>query len=225
MEKIRLERHAEHQRYFLSDGTQVSGASTISKMGDSPEGLIWWAWDLGIKGKDYRKARDSAADTGHISHFRAMCHLIGAEPDLREYSEDEIKASDPSFEKVLDFWDREKLTMVKVEEQLVHEELRFGGTLDVRARDEDGRNVLIDWKSAKKKVYDSMKYQVGGYELLSNRAHPDAIIQRRAIIRIPKERDDKLGVHWIPETKAVHNMRVFEAQVNLYNIMNEGKRK
>src|SRR4051812_10687344 len=124
--KIRLERNAEHQRYYLKDGTQVTGASSIAKMGDSPDGLIYWAWSLGKEGKDYRKERDKFADIGSLVHFRVDCYLKQAEPDLREFTEEEISLSDPGFDKFLEFWTRENLELVSVEEQLVHEELRFG---------------------------------------------------------------------------------------------------
>jgi hypothetical protein len=217
----RLERESEHQRYYLSSGVQVSGASSIAKMGDSPEGIIYWAWGMGMKGQDYRKYRESTADTGHIAHFLVDCHLEGALPDLREFTEEEIALAQPSFNKFLAFLGREKLTMLSKEEQLVHEELKFGGTLDLRAVDEYGRNTLIDWKSSKK-LYNSHKWQLGGYELLSNANHEDKI-ERRAIVRIGRDADDSFHVHWIPQEKAERNMGIFEAQVKLYNLINESK--
>lgn len=220
---VRLERNADHQRYYLSDGTQVSGASSISKMGDSPDGLIWWAWDQGRQGLDYRQTRDAAADAGTIAHFLANCYLFGAEADLREFTEEEIALAMPSYDKFVDFWTKEKLTVVSCEEQLVHEELKYGGTIDVRAVDECGKNVLLDWKSSKKKVYDSHKWQLAGYELLSNFNHPESVIHRRAIIRIGRDPKDTFHAHWIPDSKAKQHMRIFEAQVALYNIINEDK--
>jgi hypothetical protein len=69
MNKVKLVRNAPHQKYFLSDGTQVPGGSTICKIGDDPSALIHWAWKLGSEGKDYRKERDKAADIGTIAHF------------------------------------------------------------------------------------------------------------------------------------------------------------
>lgn len=219
---IRLERNSEHQRYYLSNGVQVSGCSSIAKMGDSYEGIIYWAWDLGMKGINYKGVRDAAADSGQIAHFRADCFLKGAEPDLREFTDEEIAKSDPSYEKFLNFWEREKLTLVSQEEQLVHDKLKFGGTLDLRAKDENGKNVLLDWKTSKK-VYNGHKWQLGGYELLCNFNHPEEKIDRRGIIRIGREKDDVFHPHWITQGKSEGYMRIFEAQVNLYNIINESK--
>lgn len=214
--KIRLERNAEHQRYYLSDGRQVSGASSIAKMGDSYEGIIHWAWKLGIQGEDYRKVRDKAADAGAIGHFMVDCYLKEAEPDLREFTDEEIESAMPIFDKFIDFWGKEGLTILGVEEQLIHEELEYGGTLDLRAKDEDELMVLIDWKSSKQ-VYNSHKWQLGGYELLSNYNYPDQPIQRRAIIRTGRDADDVFHAHWIPQEKAEKYMRVFTKQVALYN--------
>lgn len=218
--KIRLERNAEHQRYYLKNGKQVSGASTISKMGDSYEGIVYWAWKLGTQGKDYKKERDSFADTGTIVHFLVNCYLLGAEPDLREFTDEEIDLAMPGFEKFLDFWGKEGLTALAVEEQLVHNKLKYGGTLDLRAVDEYGKFVLCDWKSSKK-LYNSHVWQLGGYELLSNYNHPDQIIDRRAIIRTGRDKNDVFHAHWIPQHKAERNMEIFKHQVKLYNVLNE----
>lgn len=219
---VRLERNAEHQHYYLKNGVEVSGASGIAKLGDTVEGIIWWAWDLGMKGVDYKKVRNSAADSGQIAHFLADCFLKNVEPDLREFTEKEIELAQPSYEKFLNFWEREKLTMLSVEEQLVHEDLKFGGTIDLRALNEYGEYVLIDWKSSKR-LYNGHKWQLGGYELLSNFNHPEQKIQKRAIIRIGRDKDDTFHTHWIPQAKAEFHMRVFAAQVNLLNIINEPK--
>lgn len=225
--RIRLERNSDHQRYYLKDGTQVSGASSIAKLGDSPEGLIHWSWKLGMEGRDYKKVRDSAADSGTIAHFMSGCYLVNSDPDLREFTEAEISLAKPSYDKFLDFWQREQLIFIAQEEQLVHETLRFGGTIDLRARDEHGQHVLIDWKSSKA-LYDRHRRQIGGYELLANFNYPLDPIQRRAIVRIGRDPSDSFHVLWITDEKAKNNMRIFEAQANLYNVIADtkyGKRK
>lgn len=220
---IRLERDAEHQRYFLSDGTQVSGASSIAKMGDSIEGIIYWAWKLGMEGKDYKKVRDSAADSGQIAHFMADCFLKNADPDLREFTEEEIAAAQPSYDKFLDFWSRERLTMVAQEKQMVHEVMRFGGTVDLVALDENGYRVLIDWKTSKA-VYNGHKWQLAGYELLWNHNFPLTPIQRRAIIRIGRNADDRFHTHWISDDKSYWHKKVFSAQTVLFNTIKEAQK-
>ena len=72
---VKLQKLRSHQKYLLKDGTQVPGASTIAKLGDDGSSLIHWAWDLGNRGIDYRKARDQAADIGTIAHFLIECFL------------------------------------------------------------------------------------------------------------------------------------------------------
>lgn len=218
MAKKRLERNAEHQRYYLSDGTQVSGASRIAKIGDSSEGIIYWAWDMGMKGIDYRKARDGFADVGHITHFMVDCFLSGDEADLREFTQEEIEVAEPCFEKFLDFWTKEDLTVLGIEEQLVHEELRYGGTLDLRAHDAEGRIVLIDWKSSKR-LYNSHKWQLGGYELLANEHYPTAKVERRAIIRTTRDPKDRFHAHWFNQDAADKAMEMFASQASHFDTM------
>ena len=54
--------------YRSKDGVRVPSVTTINKIGQPAEGLIAWAWQLGIDGLDYRQVRDDAAKAGEIGH-------------------------------------------------------------------------------------------------------------------------------------------------------------
>ncbi len=219
--RVRLERGKAHQKYFLKDGTQVSGASGISKLGDSIEGLLYYNWKEGKEGRAYRQSVQSAADSGTIAHFMVDCHLAGNEPDLREFEQYEIDRATNSFNRFLEFWDREKLSPLFIEKQLVSEVHRYGGTLDLVARDEDGKKVLLEWKSPKA-IYNSHRWQVAAYEILENE-NSDKPLDRRAIVRIGREPTDALQVHWITQEQSEQHRKVFLAQLNLFHTLRENK--
>ena len=56
-----------HTVYKTQDGEKVPSVTTVLNVLAKPA-LIYWAWDLGIKGIDYRKYRDDKADIGTLVH-------------------------------------------------------------------------------------------------------------------------------------------------------------
>jgi len=210
---VKLEKYRSHQKYILKDGTQVPGASTIAKIGDDGSSLIHWAWDLGNRGIDYRKARDQAADIGTICHFLIECFLHGHEADLSDFSAADIEKANIAYANFRKWWDEEGLTIIEPEVQLVSEEYCFGGTIDAPSRDKDGRIVLLDWKTSKG-IWPAHKFQLAAYEKLWNENRPDMQVQRRGIVRIGKESPDDFEVAWL--FSAEPEWKVFKARLDLY---------
>lgn len=210
---VKLEKTRSHQKYLLKDGSQVPGASTIAKIGDDGSSLIHWAWDLGNRGIDYRKARDQAADIGTIAHFLIECFLHGHEADLSEYSQADIERAQVAFRNFKVWWDHEGLTVIEPEVQLVSEQWLFGGTIDAPSRDKDGKIVLLDWKTSKG-IYPAHKFQLAAYEKLWNENRPDMQVQRRGIVRIGKDSADDFEVAWMFSSEP--EWKVFQKRLELY---------
>lgn len=221
MEKVKLERHKEHQKYLLVDGTQVPGGSTICKLGDDPGALIHWAWNLGREGKDYRKERDKAADIGTIAHFLIECFLNGQAADLSDYDQVDIDKALLCYNKFVDWWEGENLTKVATESQLVHHALRYGGTIDLIAQRTNGDVVLIDFKTSKK-ISDSYWRQCAGYAGLWNQDKDECeCIKAYAIVRIGKQEEGDFEVVWREDLSKEWN--VFQRQVDLYWALKDAK--
>lgn len=181
-------RHTPHQKYYLSDGRQVVGASTPCKLGDDTGGLIHWAWKLGKEGKDYRTERDSAANIGTVCHAMIEAWLKQEELDYSDFfSEDseEAKKARKGFDKFRIWWDENKFTFLFSELPLVSEAYEYGGTLDIIALDGDQRRTLIDIK-ATNSIREAHYRQLSAYEHLNNENFPDEWIERRAIARVGK---------------------------------------
>ena len=60
-----------HQRYKTKDGVIVPGVTTILSILAKPA-LIYWSWNLGMQGIDYRKVSDKAKDIGTLTHYNRM---------------------------------------------------------------------------------------------------------------------------------------------------------
>lgn len=210
---VRLEKARAHQKYILADGTQVVGASTIAKIGDDQSNLIHWAWNLGNKNQDYRKVRDKAADIGTITHFAIECFFHGWEPDLSEFAPADIEKATIAFENFLSFWEEQELTVLEPEVQLVSEKHLFGGTIDAPSVDKQGRVVMLDWKTSSG-IYLSQKLQLAAYERLWNENRPDQKVQRRAVVRIGKEKSNDHSIEWMFSSD--NEWELFEARLKLH---------
>jgi hypothetical protein len=228
MEKVKLEKGKPHQKYITADGTEVPGGSTICKLGDDPGALIHWAWNLGREGKDYRAERDKAADIGTIAHFMCEAFLNGFVCDLSDYSQEDIDRALICYNKFVDWWEAEGLTKVATESQLVHNESRYGGTIDLVARDKEGRLCLIDLKTSKR-ISDGYVRQIAGYTELWNfnategRFEQGEEIQRWCIVRIGKQDEGDFEVVWYDENRIFFAMQTFAKQVELYWAIKEEK--
>ena len=232
MEKTKLVRNAPHQKYHLADGTQVPGGSTICKIGDDAGALIHWAWNLGREGKDYRKERDKAADIGTIAHFLIEAFLNGFVADLSDYGQDDIDKALGCYNKFVDWWDEQNLQKIATEIQLVHNAVRYGGTIDLIAKRPSGDHVLIDFKTSKK-ISESYWRQCAGYAQLWNANNLDAVfhenggghypkwIKSHAIVRIGKQEEGDFEVVWKDDLSK--EWYVFQKQVELYWAMQAAK--
>jgi hypothetical protein len=210
---VKLQRLRSHQKYLLKDGSQVPGASTICKIGDDQSNLITWAWNLGNAGQDFRKVRDKAADIGTICHFLIECHFHGWVPDLSEYAPEDVVRATIAFGNFKTFWDEQELTVLEPEVQLVSEEHMFGGTIDAPSVDKQGRIVLLDWKTSSG-IYLSQKLQLAAYERLWNENRKDQVVQRRAVVRIGKDRADDHSIEWM--FSSAPEWEYFKARLDLY---------
>lgn len=212
----RLERHRTHVKYITSEGQSVVGASTIAGINKPISPLMWWAWKLGKEGKDFKKEMNQAADYGTIAHFMIECHITGDDPDLSEFSEDEIEIADVAYKKFLQFWEDNKFEVVEHELPLVSQVHGFGGTMDLVARNSKGEIILFDYKTSKA-IYESHRYQIAGYFQLWNENRPELPIDRAVIVRVGRSPKDPFELYWIPPSRMPDYWDCFAARLSVYN--------
>ena len=157
---------AYHAPYRLAGGAIVPGVTTVLSGLDKGEGLTYWAWDLGRQGLDYREVRDAAARVGTIAHRLIAAHLKGEAPGYQHSpcSPEELQKASRCLRKYL-AWEKEHpLSPVMIEEPLVSELFKYGGTPDLLA-EINGEFVLIDFKTGGR-IYDGYYLQVAAYRKL-----------------------------------------------------------
>ena len=207
-----------HTQYYLSDGAKVPSVTTIIGVLNKPA-LLHWAWQMGIDGKDYRTVRDEAADVGTLAHYLILCHLKGMEPNVSAYSLENQKKAANSMAKFLDWESKHKLEPILLEEYLVSEVCRFGGTVDCYGKVDD-ELILLDFKTSKA-IYTDMFYQLAAYEhLLVENGHT---VKGAKILRIGRSEEE--GFEERSMRDLTNHWEVFLSCLNIYELTKQIKKE
>lgn len=209
-------KYKAHTRYTLKDGTVVPGATTVLGELNKPA-LVVWANRLGLQGIDSTRYRDEMAEVGTLAHYLILCHFRNEKPDLGDYTANQIDAAENALIKYYD-WEKAHIIEPKIIEQpLISEVYKFGGTADFIGLI-DGAPGLLDFKTGSG-IYEEMFYQLGAYNILLQEAGHK--VENFRILRIG--RDDKEGF----EERVIHNVdlqtEVFKHCLSIYWLKKEIK--
>lgn len=214
-----LDPDKDKNEYYLKNGGQVFGASTIAGVDKPVHFLMGWVAKMAKEGKDYKSVNKDATLGGTIAHFLIECYLKQDCPDLSIVEKLElpnvaeiITMGRNAFDKFVEAWKKTELTFVAGELELVSERSCFGGKLDIVARDTQLRLCLIDIKTSKS-IYESHRYQLSGYQALWDELHTEPI-RRRAIFRHGrKSSKTDSELKWFTDDEMARSYRVFLAQL------------
>ena len=206
--KLTLDFTASHTVYKNAMNHRVPGVTTVLGILNKPA-LLKWAWQCGKDGLELERTRQVAADVGTVAHALCEAHLRGMELERGNIAPSVLVKAETSFLRFLDWWDKERLTVLHSELQMVSERWQCGGTLDVLAQREDGRRVLVDLKTSKG-IYDEMLIQVATYAAMYEETHGKAV-DECFIVRIGKEDADDLEVRTV--SKREERVAAFAALV------------
>jgi len=161
------------------------------------------------KGPFAELKRDNAADLGTVVHARVEGFLRGdmLEPD--GIPDDIYDASEYAYLRFVNWWISNQFTIVESEKKMICEDfdmcynfdLRYGGTADIIARDQNGRLTLIDLKTSNKSrfwPYPEIFAQVAAYAKAYWLSEDDHI-ERILIVRIGKDIKDEVQVVEVSE--------------------------
>ena len=202
-----------HQRYFLKNGDEVRGASSIAKVDDDNTRLIAWANKLGLDGINWRKKRDAHADAGSVGHFLIQCHFQRLIPNFKKVSQEAIEAGQEVYQKFMDWWTDNDLTWVMSEVELVSEIYGYGGTIDLVAKDHRDRIWVIDVKTGKGLYFSNMT-QIAGLGQLWNENHQPPVF-KHVLARLPRDPND--SIEEFPVRNAEACFKTFLAQLAYTN--------
>jgi len=205
-----------HVRYRDSSGNIVPGVTTIVGLLAKPQ-LIVWANRLGLQGIDSTRYTDAMADIGTLAHYLIMCHLKGEDADTSDYSPNQVEAANNCFASYL-AWEKNHTLVPKiVEEPLVSDELRVGGTPDLYCILDDVP-TLIDFKTGKA-LYSDSSHQVAGYKaILEEKGNP---VEQCRIIRIGRDEGEGFEEKIIRNTNI--DFAIFSCCLSIYHLQKQSR--
>lgn len=185
--------------YFLKDGvTRVPSVTTVLGRFKEAGGLMYWAWDCGMKGLDYRKVRDDAADAGTFAHA-AVDDWVHKRPVTFEGDPALCAKARTAFEGFLEWANQTQLVVTHTEMPLVSERYKFGGTFDAILV--KGKRSMGDWKSSNA-IYAEYLAQIAAYGILWEENFPNEPIDGGYhLLRFDKTYGD-FHQHWWNELEA-----------------------
>jgi len=212
-----------HIRYKDSKGNICPGVTTITGILAKPA-LIHWSWKLGIQGIDYRKFRDEKADAGTLGHIFIMNYLKGLKTDTSEYSRKVINMAENSFLSFLEWEKGHKLEPILVEEPLVSEDCKYGGTPDYFGLVNDVPE-LIDFKTGSG-IYDEYFIQISAYKnLIIDSSEADTLPKNCRILLIPRSEDESFEERLISRRELNIGWDIFKHCLSVYNLRKEWKKQ
>jgi hypothetical protein len=181
--------------YRLKDGTRVPGASTIAGVVKDYGGLLWWAWDQGRQGLDYKVTAEQAATAGSLVHAAVEEFTHGREPSWAG-PPDLVAKAQRGYGAFLEWTRQTRLKVEQSEVSLVSEVHKYGGTFDSILIGD--KRVMADYKTSAA-VYPEHLLQVVAYARLWEEHHPDQPITGGFyILRFSRDYGD-FAANWYAE--------------------------
>lgn len=176
----------KYPEYYTADGTKVKGVTTILKnVGWGNDALMYWAWQEGKYGRNYKDASQNACGIGNFAHYLCECFIKNIEPDTKKMPRDMLEQANNSCNSFKNFLNMNKLKITDTEIGIVSEKMHYGGTIDCIAVDPDQRLHMIDIKTSNG-MYGKYLLQLAAYGYLYKEKF-EKKIHNYHIIRISKQ--------------------------------------
>lgn len=213
-----MQKTKAHQRYKTSNGEPCVGVTTVLSVMNKPS-LIAWANRLGLDGYDVNKYVDALANIGTLIHFLVECDIKNIQPDLNDYTPNEVKTAQTSFLKWKEWRSRNSFELIASELQIVSDELKVGGTCDIYAI-VNGKKTVLDIKTSKA-CYSEQRTQVVAYKKLLEENGTIQVEDCR-IIRIGRDENEGfddilIGGHNLHWERFLACLKLYRANKNIEN--------
>ena len=208
-----------HTAYKLKNGKRVKGVTTIlSNLGWNKNVLVAWARRTALAGDDPDAVLKEAGANGTLAHYLCECDIKGEEPELDDYSAEQIEKAENAF---LGYLEWKKMTKPKyeaIELKMVSEKYKVGGTADFVARINNSL-VLGDIKTSKG-IYPEMTAQLAAYRKMYIEIQPKAKIESAMILKLDKN-SGAFSHHFVGKSQLDWGWKVFQACMELEELHKE----
>ena len=210
-----IKKAKQHQIYRQDNGNRVAGITTIVKALGNPQVLINWSNRLGLEGMEVGKYVDELADIGSCVHYLVECDLQDAEPDLGDFSANQLGQAKQCMTKFYDWKAQHNLVTIAMEHPLVSNIHAFGGTGDWFGL-YDGDLSYIDFKTSKA-CYLEQKVQAVACTKLWEENTGD-LPKHAKILRLGRSMDEGFEDITVPEEMKAPMWEAFTLCCKIYEL-------
>lgn len=154
--------------YRNSKGKRLPSVTTILKnLGWNRDALMYWSWNEGMEGRDYKESAKLAADVGTVSHGWIEADIKREKFDISEFEElnadqqIQVQNCHKAFE---DWKGYTQLELIEAEISLISEDQQFAGTIDSVGTIRN-QTCIVDLKTGTN-IYEDHILQLAGYAIL-----------------------------------------------------------
>lgn len=205
----------QHTVYKQKAGNRVAGITTINKFLTNTQVLINWSNKLGLEGIQVREYVDQLADIGTCVHYLIECDLTEQEPDLGNFTLNQIAQAKTMMTKYFEWKKGRDLVTIAMEKPLVSEILPFGGTGDWYGL-ENGVLTYIDFKTSKGCYLEHKVQSVACTHLWWE--HTGEMPKVAKILRIGRCMDEGFEEIIVPDDMKDDMWRAFTIMCELYEL-------
>ena len=199
-------------KLYLKDGTQVPGATTITKLLNKPF-LVAWANKLGKKGIDVNEYVKDTAKIGTLIHGIVESHITGEAIDIPEtVSDNELEQAEKAFLRFKEWEDKQNIEYLGVEKTLVSEIYKYGGIIDCYCKLNNIYSV-VDFKTSKDISYEHFLQTSSYIQLLKENNLP---VEQIVIINIPRDENISFKVEVMNLTDSEIYFSIFKSLLDVY---------
>jgi hypothetical protein len=212
-----------HTIYKLKNEQKVDSVTTIigNVLGFNKEILMKWTRSLAFKGINSDNVKKESATIGTAAHYLVESKMINQKVDktklehLNKEQLEKVKNAYKSFVEWEKDWKPDEY--VHNEIQLVSENHKFGGTIDIVAK-KDNNLYILDNKTSNS-LHIEMIIQLGAYKILFEENFPEKIYQC-GIIKIEKEKIN-YNFKLVPEESLNAGMEIFLNALKINELKNK----
>ena len=185
------------QDYHNKTGQRIPGNTTVisTNLGWSKGGLMYWAWQQGRDGKDFRESRDAAADAGTLAHAMIEADIKG-QPLPRLENPVLMAKAETAYLNFLQWKKILHFDLITMEVPCISEELQYGTTIDILAFvGEPRRRSVVEVKTSNA-VYEDMLIQMAAQKFAWDECHPNEPIEEFHLLKLGKEEATFAHHYW-----------------------------
>lgn len=200
-------------RYFDGSGNKLVGVTTaINKL--AKPALTYWAYNLGVEGKDMQEYMSYTQRLGTIIHGRIFAYKTNVDIDKSNITPDEWDASTEGFNSFVAWFQHENIKPIFLEKPFSNGV--FGGTMDEYGLRDD-IPTIVDYKSGKN-IYPDNFVQMAAYAKLLCEVGVEPLPERVLVVNVPRFGGDEFAVKEMGVSQLFENgyYEMFEAALAAY---------